>query len=407
MKILQVALGLLAAVGGFVDIGDLVFNTSAGAEFGYALLWAIVVGTLVIMTYSEMCGRVAAVAKRPVFDAVRERLGYRVGVTTLVASELVNILTCTAEVGGIAIVLRLLLGLPYRPAIVIAVVLMLAIVWFLSFDWIERIFGFGGLLLVVFAVAAFKTGIDWQRLAAGLVPRLTSGSLLLAYFAVGLASSAMMPYEVYFYSSGGVEEGWKPPEDLSLNRLTTIVGYGVGSLLSFSLVIVAAQVLLPRGITPETLGTVPAGPELAFGKAGLLLALLGMLFTVGGASVDTAMGGAYSLAQFCGWNWGKFKGPRQAPRFTIAWAVLFVVAGLIVATGIDPLKVTEVAVIFSAVALPFTYFPVLFVARDRSYMGEYANGAFANVVGWLFMVVVVVIALAAIPLLVLTHMGSG
>ena len=79
MKVFQVALGILAAIGGFVDIGDLVFNVSAGATFGYQLLWVIVIGVVGIIVYSEMCGRVAAVSGRPVFDAVRERLGFKVG----------------------------------------------------------------------------------------------------------------------------------------------------------------------------------------------------------------------------------------------------------------------------------------------------------------------------------------
>ena len=60
MKIFQIALGILAAIGGFVDIGDLVFNVSAGATFGYELLWVVVIGVVGISVYSEMCGRVAA-----------------------------------------------------------------------------------------------------------------------------------------------------------------------------------------------------------------------------------------------------------------------------------------------------------------------------------------------------------
>ena len=93
MKIFQVALGILAAIGGFVDIGDLVFNVAAGATFGYQLLWVVVVGVVGIIVYSEMCGRVAAVSGKAVFDAVRERLGFRTGLVSLVWAQLVNLLT--------------------------------------------------------------------------------------------------------------------------------------------------------------------------------------------------------------------------------------------------------------------------------------------------------------------------
>jgi len=121
-QFLQIALGILSAIGGFVDIGDLVFNTQAGATFGFELMWVVVIGVVGIIVYSEMCGRVAAISKRPVFDLVRERVGFSAGLGTLIASEIVNLLTCAAEVGGVAIALQLLSGLPYRFLILLAVI---------------------------------------------------------------------------------------------------------------------------------------------------------------------------------------------------------------------------------------------------------------------------------------------
>ena len=78
-QFLQIALGILSAIGGFVDIGDLVFNTQAGATFGFQLMWVVVIGVVGIIVYSEMCGRVAAISRRPVFDLVRERVGFGAG----------------------------------------------------------------------------------------------------------------------------------------------------------------------------------------------------------------------------------------------------------------------------------------------------------------------------------------
>ena len=69
-----------------------------------------------------MSGRVAAVSGKAVFDAVRERTGFGAGLSALVASEVVNLLTLAAEIGGVAIALQLLSGLPYRVLLVLAVV---------------------------------------------------------------------------------------------------------------------------------------------------------------------------------------------------------------------------------------------------------------------------------------------
>ncbi|HEY3106864.1 MAG TPA: Nramp family divalent metal transporter [Gaiellaceae bacterium] len=407
-KVFQISLGILAAIGGFVDIGDIVFNATAGATFGYQLIWAVVLGAIGIVVYSEMCGRVACVAKRPVFDVVRERLGYKVGLTTLCASQFVNVMTCAAEVGGVAIILRHLFGLPYRPLIVVALLLLLVSVWFLPFEWIERIFGFGGLLLIVFAVAALKLDPDWAAVGHGLIPHIdTPSPLIWAYFVVGILGATFMPYEVYFYSSGGVEDGWVPPHDLKLNKLTAIVGYSLGAVLSISIMVVAAELFLPAGIEPGFLGTVALAAQTPLGEAGLLFALLGMFFAISGAAIDTSLAGAYNMAQFFGWEWGKYRKPAGAPRFTLTWAAFFGLAFLIVITGVDPIFVTELSVIFSVVALPLTYIPILLVAGDSSYMGEHANGRLASGLGWFYLVVIVVISLAAVPLLVLTNMGEG
>jgi manganese transport protein len=406
-KIFQIALGILAAIGGFVDIGDLVFNIEAGAQFGYQLLWVVVVGVVGIIVYSEMCGRVAAVSKRPVFDAIRERLGFGVGLGALASSQVVNLMTLAAEVGGVALVLQLLSGLPYRALIVLGIVALAVVIWVSPFEWIERIFGYGGLALLVFAVAAIKLHPNWGDVAYGLVPHVdTPDKLVYAYFAVGLLGAAMTPYEVYFYSSGVVEEGWTP-KDLGLNRANAMIGYSLGGFLSFALMITAGALFLPLGIEPEFIGTVALGAQVPLGQIGLILALVGILFAVGGAAIDTCFSGAYNVAQYFGWEWGKYRRPAGAPRFTVAWVVLLVLALLVIMSGIDPVMLTEYAVIFSVVALPLTYLPVLLVANDRAYMRSHANGRLANTFGLIYLVVILVVAVSAIPLMFLTHQGQG
>jgi Mn2+/Fe2+ NRAMP family transporter len=277
----------------------------------------------------------------------------------------------------------------------------------MPFQWIERVFGYLGLALLVFVVAAIKLNPDWGAVAHGFVPHLeTKDTLLYFYFAVGLLGAAMTPYEVYFYSSGGVEEEWTE-KDLGLNRANAIIGYGLGGFLSFALMIVGGALFLPKGIEPETLGSISLGAQVPLGEIGLVLALVGILLAVGGASIDTLFSGAYNFAQFFGWEWGRYRSPAGAPRFTLRWMVLLVLALGIVMTGVDPVQLTEYAVIFSVVALPLTYLPILLVANDRAYMGRYVNGRVANVLGGIYLVLILVIALTAIPLMILTNVGQG
>src|SRR4051794_41305058 len=87
--------------------------SQAGSRFGYALIWVVVLSTIGIMVFGEMSGRVAAIAKQPVFNLMRHRLGLRIGLVVLVASFISNLITCAAEIGGGGVVLRVVTGGPF------------------------------------------------------------------------------------------------------------------------------------------------------------------------------------------------------------------------------------------------------------------------------------------------------
>jgi Mn2+/Fe2+ NRAMP family transporter len=411
LNLIELTLGIMTAVGGFVDISELVFAAQAGSTFGYALIWVFAFGTVGIMVFGEMSGRVAAVAKQPVFNLMRHRLGLKLGMLTLIASLISNLITCAAEVGGVAIILHLLTGLSYMLLAVATVAVLIATIWILPFKWIERSYGLLGLFMVVFAAALVAIHPPWTQIAHGLVPQVPHGlsttqMLSFAYFIVAILSAVMFPYEAYFYSSGGIEEKWGI-KDLPINRITCIVGFGLGSLLAISILSSSAQLFTPANVDPALPGSAALEAAIPFGWWGLVLALLGMLFAVAGAAVETCLANAYSISQFFGWEWGRHKKPWEAPRFTVAWIALFLLALAIILTGIDPMKLVEFAVLFSIIVLPLTYLPLLLLAGDKSYMRQYANGAIAKSLGWFYFVVITVAALAAVPLFILTSGGQA
>ena len=410
VKILELFLGILTAMGGFVEIGELTFMMNAGSKFDYRLLWVVALGTLGIIVYGEIAGRIAAVRGQGMFNVIRERVGIRLGLLTMCSSLLVCLLTCAAEIGAIALLWKLLSGWPYRLLIVLALAFLLLAIWWLPFKWIERVFGLLGLLMVVFLVTAWKMQPDWGDVAAGFVPTvpaLPNDQLLLyGYYAVALISSVMLPYETYFYGAGAVEDHWTP-RDIPLNRAIVIVGFLLGSLLAVALLVIGKLYLGPAQIEAGLPGTAAMSAASQLGRAGLWLALAGMFFAFAGAGIETGMSSAYNLAQFFGWPWGKFRAPRGAPRFALAWIVVLILAALVVLTGVDPVKVVEYSIIFSVVILPLTYFPMMVISRDRDIMGAYVNGPIANILGWAYFVLISIAALAAIPLLVLTHGGQG
>ncbi len=408
--LIEITLGIMTAVGGFVDVSELVFAAQAGSRFGFALIWVFAFSTIGIGCYGEMSGRIAAIAKQPVFNLMRQRLGLRYGLPTLVASSIVNTITCAAEIGGMALVLQLLTGWPYWLLAILSTVILVIVIWVLPFKWIERSFGILGLFMIAFAVATVRIHPDWGGVAVGLIPQIprhlpAKDLIVFAYFVVAIVSAVMFPYETYFYSSGGIEENWKP-KDLKINRLTTTVGFGLGSLLAIAILINAAVLFRPLHIDPQLPGTAALEVAIPLGTTGLLLALFGMLFAIGGAAVETGLSTAYSVAQFFGWEWGRYKRPHEAPRFTLAWVATFAVALVTVLTGIPPLELVEWSIVFSIVVLPLTYLPLILIGNDRKYMGEHVNGRLSNTIAWFFYAVLLLAALAALPLYFVTQGGQ-
>jgi manganese transport protein len=377
--------------------------------FGYKLLWTIALGSAGIILYMEMCGRVAVVAGEPVFAVVRTHLGYRLGLVTLIASNLLNLITCAAEVGGLAILLHLLTGWPERAVLIASCLALAAIIYLSSFQWIERSFGLSGLLMVVFAISAVVLHPDWRQLLNGLDPVThVSGKqqvLLYAYFAIGIFSAMLMEYEVHFYSSGAIEEEWKV-KDLGENFMVASLGSILGSFLTVALMILGTMLFMPRRIFPQSLSSAVMAGAFPFTGKALVIAMLGALACIGGAAVETALSGAYNVCQFFNLNWGKNRAAKDVPVFTAGWVGMLAIALVIALTGVRPLTLVNISIIFGMVVMPLTYYPILQTAADPNIMGKHANSRVVSVLGMIFLVLITVAAIAAIPLMILTHGGQ-
>jgi Mn2+/Fe2+ NRAMP family transporter len=406
-RLLGVALGILTAIGGFVDIGDLVTNAVVGSRFGMSLVWVVAVGVVGICVFANMSGRVAAASGRATFEVIRERLGPRAGLANLSASFLINLMTVTAEIGGVALALQLASSVNYLLWIPLAAVAVWLVIWRVKFSIMENVTGLLGLTLIVFAVALFLLKPDWGNLASQAIPAVPAEETGATYwyFAIALFGAAMTPYEVFFFSSGAVEEGWKI-KDLIQSRINVLVGFPLGGLLSVAIAGCAAVVLLPAGIAVTSLSQVILPVAAGAGKLGLAVVLLGIMAATFGAALETTLSSGYTLAQFFGWSWGKFRKPAEAARFHVSMIICLLVGLAVLATGVDPVLVTEYSVVFSAVALPLTYLPILIVANDPQYMGEHVNGRGVNVVAMIYLVVILVASLAAIPLMIVTGAGA-
>lgn len=413
MKFGSLALGVLTAIGGFVDMGNLVTASQAGAQYRFALMWTIVVGTLGIVVYADLAGRVAIASGRSLFDVIRERLGVRLALIPLAGNLFINVLTLVIEIAGMALVLQIVTGITYLVWYPVAALLVVVILWLGSFKLVENGAALLGLAIVVFVVAAFKLATPWDQVARQAVlplipPDQGQGQALAAYgfSAISLLGALIAPYEVVFYSSGAIEEKWTG-RDIITNRVTAIVGMGFGALITVAMIVVAAQTFYPHGLQSQTFVGIRLPLVYTLGKVGLGGFLLGAFATTGGASLETALATSYSLCQFFGWDWGQDHNPKEAPTFTL-WYLLAILAATVIAiTGIDPVRLTIYTTALGAFSLPFTFAPLLIIANDTRYMGDQRNGRLANVAGAFFLIVLTIITILTLPLLVLSGGGGG
>ena len=123
-------------------------------------------------------------------------------------------------------------------------------------------------------------------------------------------------------------------------------------------------------------------------------------------ALETTLACGYSIAQYFGWQWGKFVAPKDDARFHLSLILTLVAAAAVLLSRADPVKLTEFVIVLSAAALPLTYFPVLVVANDPEYMGVKTNTPVSNALGVAFLVLLLVVSVAAVPLMIITKAGG-
>ncbi|HMJ19514.1 MAG TPA: Nramp family divalent metal transporter [Gemmatimonadaceae bacterium] len=397
-KALQIALGIVTSVGGFLEIGSVTTAIQAGAAFGYQLLWALLLGTICLIFLVEMSGRFAAVSKHTIVDATRERFGFPFFFVVLVGMVLVAFMVLVAELGGIGLSLQILTGLGFPWwAIPVSFVVWL-LMWKGTFSLIENGVSLLGLVTLSFVVAAVRLHPDWGAVAHGLVPTFPNDQKAkYGFLAVSILGASISPYLMYFYSSGAIEDEWDESY-IAVNRAVATLGMSFGGLLSMGVLVTAALALKPNGIHGETFEQAALLMTTAFPKWGLFLFAAAMLVACLGAALEISLAIAYFFAQGFGWSWSQDLVPSKNARFCFTYTIIILVATVPLLLGVDPIKVTMMSMALTAATLPLAIFPFLFLMNDPIYLGEHRNGWVSNSIVAVIIVISFVLALISIPL---------
>jgi Mn2+/Fe2+ NRAMP family transporter len=397
-KLLEIALGIVTGIGGFLEAGSLATAVQAGAAFGFQLAWAILLGTVCIAFLVEMGGRLAAVSRHTLPDAMRERFGIRFFLVPLITVALVSFLVLASEIGGVCLALQFASGIGFQWWALPVAGLVWLFLWKGTFGMVEKGASILGLVTLAFVVGAHRLHPPLGEVAAHLLPSAPQHDGAKYWFmAVSIIGASVSPYLFYFYSAGAVEDEWDESY-LGINRLVAGMGMTFGGAVAVAVLVCAAMVLHPRGIEVTRYEQIPLILATPLGRAGFVLFILSLAIACFGAALEIALQLAYLAAQGFGWRWGENLRPRNAARFALVYTVCLLLAGLVIVTGIDPLKLTVFSMALTALSLPVTVIPMLVLMNDPMYLGDRTNGWVSNAAVLAVGLVACVVALVAIPL---------
>lgn len=376
----------------YVDPGNFAANFSAGAQYGYALLWVLIFANLMASLVQYLSAKVGLVTGMSLPEVVAKKLGRKSRIAYWLQAEAVAISTDLAEVIGGAIALNILFGLPLLAGAVITglVSLLLLVIYTHRGQKIfERVIV--GLLLVIplgFFAGLVMQPPDAAGMVAGLVPQLRNGDMVL--LAAAMLGATVMPHVVYLHSALSRDRhGKAEKEELRKLLKATKIDVGLAMLLAgsvnISMLLLAASALHGVPNTDSLQGIYTALES----NVGVIVAwLFGLSLLVSGFASTTV--GAHAGAIIMD---GMLQ--RSIPLL-IRRVITIIPAVIIVGFGIDPTQALIVSQVVLSFGIPFALVPLLLATSSRKIMGDQTNPRIITIILSVIVAIIVVLNLALI-----------
>ncbi|MBL0888736.1 Nramp family divalent metal transporter [Myceligenerans indicum] len=372
----------------YVDPGNVAANLTAGAQYGYLLVWVLVVANLMAVLVQYLSAKLGIVTGRSLPQALGERLSRPARLAYWAQAELVAAATDLAEVIGGAIALNLLFGVPLILGGVITglvSLLILAVQQRRGQRMFEAVItGMLAVLTVGFCAGLFFAPPDAGGVLAGLVPRLDGADSLL--LAASMLGATVMPHAIYLHSSlardrhrplAGRPGGVPTARLLKATRIDVVCALVLAGGVNIGMLLLAAA-NLPGRTGTDTIEGAHAAIGDALGGGIAVLFAIGLLFS-GLASTSV---GAYAGAEI-------MAGLLQVRvSLLVRRLVTLVPAILLLATGLSPTWLLVLSQVVLSFGIPFAMIPLVLLTRDRS-LGEFRNGVPIQVAAWLVAAVIV------------------
>ncbi len=397
----------------YVDPGNVAANLSAGAEYGYLLVWVLVAANAMAVLVQYMSAKLGLVTGKSLPELLGERLSRWPRLAYWVQAELVAAATDVAEVVGGAIALNLLFGIPLVWGGVITGVISMVLLMIHTrrgqqpFEFV--IIGFLAIIAVGFLAGLFVSPVDWADAAGGIVPRFgDSGTVLLAASMLG---ATVMPHAIYLHSSlsrdrhlpafraDGRTERDDPiqalidaedhqrrlPRLLRATKIDVFYSLLIAGSVNIAMLLLAAAAL-PGVEGTDTIEGAHRAIEDALGPA------IGVIFAIGllASGLAATSVGAYAGAIIMG---GLIK--KRIPLL-VRRLITVVPALLILSWGLDPTRALVLSQVVLSLGIPFALVPLVKLTSSRLVMGRYAASRLLTGVAWLVVALIVGLNVALI-----------
>jgi len=383
--------GVLVAAA-FIGPGTVTACTLAGVDFGFNLLWAMLLSIIATFILQEMSARLGIVTQKGLADVIKQELHnpiIRNSVIALIFSAIIigNASYEAGNIGGATLGMEALFGTNYSSLYPFVLGGLAFVLLFLgSYKALEKVFI---VLVLIMSLSFVMTAIltkpnMWELLKGLLVPSVPKNGILTI---IALVGTTVVPYNLFLHAAL-VSEKWKSKDDLNLAKRDTMVSIILGGLVSISIIISAAAI---NSLEVNNVMGMAKALEPLYGSAALYFLGIGMFAAGITSSITAPLAAAYVANSCFGWNAG-----LKDFKFRMIWMVILFLGVFFLSFGIKPIEIIKFAQITNGLLLPIIAVFLLWVVNRVGVMGKYKNTWSQNVFGLLIILLSVVLGAKSI-----------
>ena len=391
--------GMLVAAA-FIGPGTVTTASIAGANFGFVLMWALLLSIIVTFVLQEMSSRLGIVSGLGLSEALRSSINnhfLKAFLMILIVSAL-GIGNAAFEVGnitGAAIGLSQISNLSISSSVLIVGILVLILLGTRIFKMLEQILTVLVVIMsLLFLLTMITIEIDYSKLLRGLlIPNATPSSLLTIMALIG---TTVVPYNLFLHADASKRK-WKDQEvtqALNNSRADTAISIGLGGLITLAIMSTSAVAFFGSSmeISSENLAR---QLEPILGSYSSYIFNFG-LFVAGITSAVTApLAASIAVTEALGW-----KNDPSSFRFKLVWIIILLIGLLFAYFGTKPLQAILFAQATNALLLPFLALFLFYVVNNSRLMGSHKNTITINVIALIIIMAVVLLSSYKIFLLI-------